>query len=150
MFDHNTDQSLSSYLELASVTRELQQSLRQTIFSSGMQVSPRQVNRVGEQFGNAFFQFWDNRTREDASALGHKLAVDGLGPRSVLSMTETLRIISWKSSDTHRDLLFVASDFCNSLLEGYMAGREAVLLEVQERTHRAYLSTLEQRQDGDH
>ena len=149
MIDHRSNQALPNHLEAAFVTRELQQALRQTIFSSGMQVSPRQANQIGEQFGSAFFSFWSNRTREDASEFGRKLAMAGLGPRSVLSMTEKLRVISWKGSSPDDDLLSIASDFCNSLLEGYMTGREERLLEIQERTHRAYITALEQKHDGD-
>ena len=133
---------LASYLDPALLNATLAESLRVTIFSSGLSVSPRRVNQVSSEMGTAFCGFYPDRDANLVSALGRRLANEGLGPRSVLSMTEALRRACREHANPLTDLIDVAGEFSNSLLEGYMAGREEILLDVQERTHRAYLAAL--------
>lgn len=134
---------LREHLDQSRVTSILQKALRQTIFSSGLRVSPRQLNRICNELSREFFQFWIKKTYEEPIAYGSKLAREGLGVKSVLALTEALREISWQESNPVAELPYVTSSFCNSLLEGYITGREELLLDVQERTHRAYLSAME-------
>lgn len=114
-----------------------------------MQVSPRHANQIGNRFCDRYYAYWDDRQLEGCVAFGSELAAEGLGPKSVLAMTEALRTICWENSIVLEELPHVTGEFCNSLLEGFILGREAQLLEVQERTHQAFLVALERNQRED-
>ena len=140
--------SSTALLDRQIVVVQIQKALRDTLFTSSQRVTPRRMNEIGQQFADAFLGFLDDRRFELADVYGHQLAVEGLSPRSVLAMTEALRRTCWEHSNPSQDLSRGVSEFSNVLLEGYIAGRETALLEVQERTHRAYLAALEREQDG--
>jgi hypothetical protein len=130
-------QPLVAHLDEEHLANELQQALRQTLFSSGRRISPRHVNQVGQDMAAAFIEFLVTQEEETAHSYGQHLAREGLGHRSVLTMTEALRRTclerangSTLPSDTGR--------YVNALLEGYMASREAYLLEEQARTQHAF------------
>ena len=132
-------------LDKGRLTVELGQTLRQTLFSSGLRVSPRRVNQIGQEEAAAFFKFLETEDEEAVCARGQRLAAEGLGHRSILAMTETLRRVCRESADPAAAPT-VAGRYVNVLLEGYMAGREAFLLQEQERTRRA-LQRAQARQD---
>ena len=138
---------LASHIDFALLSAALMQALRTTVFSSGLSVSPKRVNQIGSEMGAAFFGFYPHKDANQALALGRRFANEGLGPRSVLSMTEALRRTCREHANPLTDLIDAAGEFSNSLLEGYMAGREEILLDVQERTHRAYLAALHRQQE---
>jgi hypothetical protein len=58
-------------------------------------------------------------------------------------MTEAVRRVARQQSNPLTELPDVGGAFCNALLEGFMEGQAQMLLEVQERTHRAYLAALQ-------
>ena len=134
---------LSAHLDQMSLATELRQTLRQTLFSSGLRVSPRRVNQVGQGMAAAFLQFLEAEDEEAARAYGRHLAAEGLGHRAILTTTETLRRACWESVDPAA-LPSVAGRYVNVLLEVYVAGREASLLQQQEHVRRALQRTQEQ------
>jgi hypothetical protein len=129
-------QSLCTHPNEADLATELGQALRQTLFSSGLRIAPRRVDQIGQEVAAAFLRFLETEDEEAAHAYGEHLAAEGLGHRSILTMTEVLR---WtcRESNNPAALPVVAGRYINALLEGYMAGREASLLEEQARTVRA-------------
>lgn len=131
-----------------SLVAGLQTSLRETVFSSGLSISPRRINQIGQTIANGFVSFCEESNPADSHALGRVLALEGLGPRSVLVTMESLRRVYLASAIGASDVSELAGAFVNSLLEGYMLGREEQLLEIQERTHRAHLAALARLQEG--
>lgn len=127
----------------------MQNALRLTIFNNALQVSPRQTNQIAQRFVDQFYKFLISKDHEECAALGQDLAEKGLGPKSVLAMTELLRNTCLRDLNTITELSYVAGDFCNSLLEGFILGREAALLDVQERTHRAFILAQEHQKRED-
>lgn len=137
---------LRLHLDSALLGATMAQALRNTLFSSGLSVSPRRVDQIGSEIASAFFSFYPEKDTNLVSVLGNRLSREGLGPRSILSMTESLRKVCREHANTLVELMDVAGEFSNALLEGYMAGREETLLEIQERTYRAHLAALARQQ----
>ncbi len=130
----------------AALADELSTVLRETVFLSGLRVSPRRVAEIGKQFASVFFEYYGHTNGLAAQAYGQQLANEGLGPRSILQATETLQRICIDRSNSLVDLPFVASGFSSNLLQGYIAARETRLLEDQERSRRAQLAVLGRQQ----
>ncbi len=128
---------VSAALDEGHLATELRQTLRQTLFSSGLRVSPRRVNQIGQEVAATFIKFLEREDEETARTHGQRLAVEGLGHRSILMMTESLRRVC-RESVAPAAAPPVAGRYVNALLEGYMAGRETSLLQEQERTQRAF------------
>ena len=120
----------------SALVAELRQALRQTPFSSGLRISPRRVNQIGQEIAAAFLKFLETEDEEAARAYGERLAAEGLGHRSILTMAEALRQV-WRESANPEARQPAAGRYVNALLEGYMVGREASVLQEQARTVRA-------------
>jgi hypothetical protein len=136
-------QPSGNHLNEEHLTKELRQALRQTLFSSGRRIAPRHVNQVGQNMAAAFLQFLKTEDEKTAHSYGQYLATEGLGHRSVLTMTEALRRTCQESANGSA-LPSVAGLYVTALLEGYMARREAYLLQEQARTQHAFLQAREQ------
>ncbi len=134
---------LAQHLEMASLAAEIAKALRATLFTSRLNIAPRRVNELAGQMAQQFFSFYDNRDQAAALGYGKSLAREGLGARSALEMTEAVRRVARVQSNPLTELPDVAGAFCIALLEGFIGEQAQILLEVQERTHRAYLAALE-------
>lgn len=117
-------------LNQENLTVAIVRDLRATLFSGGLRISPRRVAQIGQEFVAAFYQFLEQDDRAVACAYGRRLAHDGLGHRAILTLTETLRT----GNETG---LAITGRYVGAILEGYMAGREADLLQAQTQTHQA-------------
>lgn len=136
--------TLAEHLDIASLTAEIARALRATLFSSRLSVAPRRVNELASQMAQQFFAFYESRDQAAALEQGKALAREGIGARSALEMTEAVRRTAREKSNPLVELPDIAGAFCNALLEGFMDAQAQILLEVQERTHRAYLAALQQ------
>jgi hypothetical protein len=136
--------TLAEHLDIAGLTAEIARALRATLFSSRLSVAPRRVNDLAGQMAQQFFTFHESRDQAAALEHGKALAREGIGGRSALEMTEAVRRVARQQSNPLIDLPDIAGAFCNALLEGFMDAQAQILLEVQERTHRAYLAALQQ------
>jgi hypothetical protein len=134
---------LAQHLDEASLTAEIAKALRATLFTSRLSVAPRRVNELAGQMAQQFFAFYDGRDQAAALGYGSALAREGIGARSALEMTEAVRRVARQQSNPLTELPDVTGAFCNALLEGFMDAQAQILLEVQERTHRAYLAALQ-------
>ena len=135
--------ALAQHLSEASLATEIAKALRATLFTSRLSVAPRRVNELAGQMAQQFFAFYDSRDQVAALAYGSTLAREGIGARSALEMTEATRRVARQQSNPLTELPDVTGAFCNALLEGFMESQAQMLLEVQERTHRAYLAALQ-------
>lgn len=136
--------TLAEHLDIASLTAEIARALRATLFSSRLSVAPRRVNELASQMAQQFFAFYESRDQAAALEQGKALAREGIGARSALEMTEAVRRTAREKANPLVELPDIAGAFCNALLEGFMDAQAQILLEVQERTHRAYLAALQQ------
>ena len=134
-------------LDLLELETALAQALRSTLFSSGLTISPRRVSQIGHEFGAAFCEFCGNQDLTQARVLGERLAQEGLGTRSLLTMTDSLRRLCTEKSDPLKELLEITTDFVNAVLEAFVLSRERRLLEIQDRTHRAHITALMRKQE---
>jgi hypothetical protein len=119
---------------------ELAESMRATVFSSGLLVTPRMVAQLAGEMSTQFHEYYQNRDDGSARLYGGVLAHQGLGPRTILNSCTTLSRLCRQQSNPVQDLPDVAGGFISALLEGYIAGREEKLLAEQERTLRAHLA----------
>ena len=133
---------LAQHLDQASLADEIAKALSATLFSSRLSVVPRRVNELASQMAQQFFGFFCSRDLAATLDYGRTLAQEGVGARSALEMTEAVRRVARQQSNPLAQLPDVAGAFCNALLEGFMEGQAQILLEVQERTHRAYVAAL--------
>ena len=140
---HTASPNHLDFLVIKSVLAdELSTVLRETVFSSGLRVSPRRITEIGKQFASEFLEYYAHKDGLSAQAYGEQLANEGLGPRSILQATEALQRICIERSSPRMDLPFVACGFNSSLLLGYFSAREKRLLEDQERSRKAQLAVL--------
>lgn len=139
-----SEKSIAATLNEGYLATGLSQALRQTLFSGGLRISPHRVDQVSQEVADAFFKFLETEDEGTARVYGRHLAAEGMGHRSILTMTEALRRVCRESANPVAALPSVAGRYVNALLEGYMAGREASLLREQERTLRAFQRAREQ------
>lgn len=135
-------------IDSQALARELQQALRSTLFSSSRGLTPRRANLLGEQMAQSLSAFCDTPDEAAAQAYGRALAQEGLGTRSLLAMTEALRRSAAQASNPSPHLADAAVAYVNTLLEGYIAGREELVLREQERTLQAFLRASGPREDS--
>ena len=135
--------TLEQHLDAATLAGEIAKALRATLFTSRLSVAPRRVNELASQMAQQFFAFFESTDQAAALDYGKALAREGLGARSALEMTEAVRRTARQKSNPLVALPEIAGLFCNALLEGFMDEQARMLLEVQERTHRAYLVALQ-------
>ncbi len=135
----NAHLSSIANLDREHLATELKQVLQDTIFASQLTISPRRMGQVAQEVTGSFLQFLEQEDEPATRAYGQRLAREGLGHRSILVLCETLRRLSQQDSCPGNQLLLVSGRYVFSLLEGYMAGREAYLLQEQERTHQAWI-----------
>jgi hypothetical protein len=128
----------TSLLEQGQLELELKRVLHTTIFSSNLCISPRRVGQIALDMAKMLRQFLEQQDNAEAThAYGQHLAGEGVGHRSILALVEVLHCASWAQADS-QGVEIPASIACSShLLAGYMAGREAYLLQEQERTRLA-------------
>jgi hypothetical protein len=117
---------------------ELKRALQSTIFSSNLRVSPRRVNQIALEIAATFRQFLEERGSDAPTfEYGQRLASEGVGHRTMLALVEVLHRASWAQADVGGEDLPASVQCSSQLLAGYMAGREAYLLQEQERTRMA-------------
>lgn len=123
----------------------LGQALMANAFSNRMLIAPRRLAQIGQEEVANFFNFLQTQDTHLAVEHGNRLAREGLGHTTVLSMTSTLRRTSASVNAVTNDAVIkiteLAESYTTALLEGYMSGREEELLQEQERTRNAFTRT---------
>lgn len=119
-----------------TLTQALAAALRTTIFHSGLRVSPRRIQEIARNGAETYNNYRTGAL--DAAAVlaaGQQLAIDGLGHGSLLAMVEAiLRSELGLPTDSEAPTSLA---YMTALLSGYMAAREALLIQEQGRTHAA-------------
>jgi hypothetical protein len=78
----------------------------------------------------------EKKDKEAARIYGERRAAEGLGHRSILTMTDALRQVCRESANPGAQRP-ATGRYVNAFLEGHMVGREASVLQEQARTMRA-------------
>lgn len=138
----NSHQSRGRDLDEENLVTELKQALQETLFSSGLRISPRRVSQMAQAVAASFLQFLEREDQAATRAYGQELAQAGLGHPSALALTEALRRACWENTNPGTGLLPVSGRYVGALLQGYMEEREASILREQERTAQALQRAL--------
>jgi len=93
----------------------------------------------------AFFKFPEMDDEQAIRTQGQHLAVEGPGHRTIPAATETLRRACREGGNPVGVSPSVVAWYVDAPVGGYMAGREASLLQGQERTQRALRRAQERR-----
>jgi signal transduction histidine kinase/DNA-binding response OmpR family regulator len=113
----------------------LEQALQATALSNRFLLPLRRLPEIAKAEADAFLDFVKageaNRVREH----GAKRAKEGLGERSMLRLGATLR--QFCRDDPADKVLQAADAYADALLEGFIAGRDAIVLREQEQIRKA-------------
>jgi hypothetical protein len=131
-------------LDKSVLVADLKKSLQENIFSGRLRMTPRRVGQLAEEIANSVLQFQEREQETDVYQVGERLAEE-VGHRAMLALTETLRRVCCEGRHTDAEGWTRVSRYVFSLLEGYMAGREAYLLAEQERARAALERAREKR-----
>lgn len=127
-------------LDAERLVFELRQALQETIFSSGRRVTPRRMGQIAGETSASFFKFLEEEDAMTIRTYGQHLAREGFGHATILALAEAIRRVCWEDTGA-TDLLPISGRYVGALLQGYMEGREAILLQEQERNLRAIQRT---------
>ena len=115
--------------------RQLQQALEATAFSNRFLVSPSYLPQTAQAEADAFSRFLQNGDSDAVREQGAKRAEEGLAERAMLRLATTLR--QFCRNHPGDQVLQAADAYTDALLEGFMAGREAIILREQEKMREA-------------
>jgi signal transduction histidine kinase/CheY-like chemotaxis protein len=127
------DQQLTGWYE--ELLGRLQEALEATAFSNRFLLPPRRLPQIAKAETDAFLDFLKTGDADRIREQGVKRAEEGLGERAILRLGTTLRQFcrDYQAGEALR-----ASDvYADALLEGFMEGREAIVLREQEQIRRA-------------
>jgi len=109
----------------------LREVMEATAFSNRFLLSPRRLPQIAQAEADAFLDFLKTGDADRIREQGVKRAEEGLGERAMLRLGTTLRqFCRDKLAD---EALRAADVYTNALLEGFMEGREAIVLREQEQ-----------------
>lgn len=122
-----------SDVDARELTEQLRTALQATLFGSRLMVTPRRIGQIASEATSAFLAYLTAPEDDGAATLfGRRLANDGLGHTTLLTLVGALQQFAWERSVTP-----LANSYCGKLLGGYMEGRELYLLSEQERVRTA-------------
>ncbi|HID62550.1 MAG TPA: GAF domain-containing protein, partial [Anaerolineae bacterium] len=117
------------------LTSRLREALEATVFSNRFLLPPRRLPQIARAEADAFLDFLKTGDADRIREQGAKRAEEGLGEQAMLRLGTTLRQFcrDYPADETLR----AADVYTNALLEGFMEGREAIVLEEQEQIRKA-------------
>ena len=139
----NAQSTFASALDKDRLVASLLRPLQQTLFTNSLRFSPRRTSEVAQEMADSFLQFRETENERAVILYGQNLARDGMSPHTILSMAEALRTLCLQSSSPTTTLVSVAGRYANALLEGYIAAREAFVLQQQDHIRRAFERAFE-------
>ncbi|TEU14370.1 MAG: GAF domain-containing protein [Anaerolineales bacterium] len=114
---------------------QLRKVLEATAFSNRFLLPPRRLPQIAKAEADAFLDFLKTGDADRIRQQGVKRAEEGLGEQAILRLGTTLGQFC---RDYLADEALRAADvYADALLEGFMEGREAVILREQEQIRRA-------------
>jgi len=113
----------------------LEQALQATALSNRFLLPFRRLPEIAKAEADAFLDFAKAGEVDRVREHGAKRAEEGLGERSMLRLGATLR--QFCRDDPADEVLQAADAYADALLEGFMAGRDAIVLREQEQIRNA-------------
>ncbi len=120
------------YKELSG---RLQEVLEATAFSNRFLLPPRRLPQVAQAEANAFLDFLKTGDADRIREQGAKRAEEGLGEQAILRLGTALR--QFCRDHLGGEALRAADTYADTLLRGFMEGREVIVLREQEQIRRA-------------
>lgn len=114
---------------------QLQEALEATAFSNRFLLPPRRLPQIATSETDAFLAFLETGDVDSVRKQGERRAKEGLGEQAVLRLGTVLR--QFCREHLTDKTLQVADVYTNALLQGFMEGREILVLEEQEQMRRA-------------
>jgi signal transduction histidine kinase/CheY-like chemotaxis protein len=127
------DQQLTGWYE--ELLGRLQEALEATAFSNRFLLPPRRLPQIAKAETDAFLYFLKTGDADRVREQGVKRAEEGLGEQAMLRLGTTLR--QFCRDYQVGEALRAADVYADALLEGFMEGREAIVLREQEQIRRA-------------
>jgi two-component system cell cycle sensor histidine kinase/response regulator CckA len=120
--------------------------LRKSAFDNAYTLHPRRLAELGAEIAGSFFLFIDSSSHDDAIAFGQTLAQEGVGKKTIVSLTFVLHRFcaeqaraAAQADPAHMDTI---DAFTSALLEGFMDAFETQILSDQEQLRRALSTAL--------
>jgi hypothetical protein len=121
--------------------------LRESAFDNHSTLHPRRLAEIGARQVGLYGAFLRSRAPDGVLAEARALAEEGLGERTVIRIASTLSLFCVEQCAHEPALLREAArathEYTSLLLEGFMAGREALILKEQERIRLALAAAQE-------
>ena len=145
-----SDHALWTMIEQQLATRreelvaQLRAALEATLFSHRATIRPAHLRRIAAAEAEAFLAFLKDKDAAAAHDQGAQRAKEGLGEPGVLRLGTILRQFCLTHLDGDRlpAGLAAAEAYSSAFLEGFMAAREAIVLDEQERIRSALQRAL--------
>jgi signal transduction histidine kinase/DNA-binding response OmpR family regulator len=118
----------------------LEKALQATALSNRFLLPFRRLPEIAKAEADAFLDFMKTGEANRVRERGAKRAEEGLGERSMLRLGATLRQF-WRDDPADKALQ-AADAYADTLLEGFMAGREAIVLREQEQIRKALQTVI--------
>lgn len=129
----------------AFLAEKLLQAMRETIYSNRMQVAPRRIKELAQTEIASIVNFMETSESQIVNEHGMMLAREGLGQKSIVSMTSALRLGIWEIIKWQSGLMETVNrseDYTKALLNGYMSAYEEEQRREQQRTHEAFVRSI--------
>jgi PAS domain S-box-containing protein len=126
----------------------LESLLRESLFDNRYSMHPRRLPTLAAEQAELYLtSVAGGADAAGVPAAGAQLAREGLGDKTILALTTSLRTFCRDKMESDgmspRDLGARTDAYASALLEGFMAAREALLLGDQEQLRRALSTALE-------
>ena len=131
--------TLNTPMNEQMLVSRLRPALQATVFNSRRLITPRRIGQIAEEAATSFMHYANGITDDAAiRAFGLRLANDGLGHTTALAMVDAFHELIWEQYRSGMIDQPLSMTYGSAFLAGYMAGREATLLEEQERARIGY------------
>ncbi len=129
--------------EQAVLEAQVLKALQETLYSNRMRVAPRRIKELAQGEAGQVMQFLETQDQESVFTHGQHLAREGLGQKAVVRIASAIRLAGFSAaqSECGKDADMLEA-YTNALLDGYMVTYEDTLRVEQQRTHEAFVRSL--------
>lgn len=130
----------------AAFSEKLQHNMQLGMYSNRMRVAPRRIKDLAKEEVALLQEFLVNRETNLARERGQHLAREGLGLQSLINLSSTLRLSCWEialKQSNHIEFVTAIEAYTSALFDGFLTTYEEELRREQQRTHEAFLRSLD-------
>lgn len=131
----------------SELAAELSETLRKSTFHNRYTLHPRRLDELGDELMGDLHRYLRHRPDNGGSELGKSHAIEGLGERSILMVSNSIRSFFAEQAQTNHTERITADlktidEYLTGYLHGYMMEREAQTLRDQEQLEKALSAAL--------